>query len=62
MIVKNKIKRDIKLEDTYEAKLAQVFEDGTKAGLNIAIKQLEQLRDTLSIAEVLREAQGGQDG
>lgn len=62
MIVKNKIKRDIKLEDTYEAKLAQVFEDGTKAGLNIAIKQLEQLRDTLSIAEVLREAQEGQDG
>lgn len=62
MIVKNKIKPDIKLEDTYEAKLAQVFEDGTKAGLNIAIQQLEQLRDTLSIAEVLREAQGGQDG
>lgn len=62
MIVKNKIKPEIKLEDTYEAKLAQVFEDGTKAGLNIAIKQLEQLRDTLSIAEVLREAQEGQDG
>ena len=62
MIVKNKIKPDIKLEDTYEAKLAQVFEDGTKAGLNIAIQQLEQLRDTLSIAEVLREAQEGQDG
>jgi hypothetical protein len=62
MIVKNKIKPDIKLEDTYEAKLAQVFEDGTKAGLTLAIKQLEQLRDTLSIAEVLREAQGGQDG
>jgi hypothetical protein len=62
MIVKNRIKPDIKLEDTYEAKLAQVFEDGTKAGLTLAIKQLEQLRDTLSIAEVLREAQGGQDG
>ena len=62
MIVKNRIKPEIKLEDTYEAKLAKVFEDGTKAGLTLAIQQLEQLRDTLSIAEVLREAQEGQDG
>lgn len=62
MIVQNKIKSDIKLEDTYEAKLAQVFEDGTKAGLNIAIKQLEQIRDQLSIRDVIKEAQEGRDG
>ena len=46
-----------KIEDSREAVLAKIFEDGTKAGLTIAIKQLEQIRDQMSVAEVLKEAQ-----
>lgn len=46
-----------KIEDSREAVLAKIFEDGTKAGLTIAIKHLEQIRDQMSVAEVLKEAQ-----
>ena len=46
-----------KIEDSWDAVLAKIFEDGTKAGLTIAIKQLEQIRDQMSVEEVLKEAQ-----
>ena len=57
MIVQHRIAEPQKIEDSREAVLAKIFEDGTKAGLTIAIKQLEQIRDQMSVEEILKEAQ-----
>ena len=61
MVIDHKINQDkpdikgmIKTQEDLIA--AKAFEDGTKAGLEIAIKQLERIRDSFSISDVLEEA------
>lgn len=61
MLVKNRINADKSeieglLKSQGDILVAKAFEDGTKAGLNIAIKQLEMIRDSISISDVIEEA------
>ena len=45
------------LDQSPQAVIAKAFEDGTKAGLTIAIQQLEKIRDSMSIDQVLQDAE-----